>query len=97
MCEVKIRGIWNFKIELQFQTMKTNHISTKERLQQRICKLEERVNSAIIKTSKRFYLHCRHCDTDTITIYMEDHKTGCKLRGIDKQIRYYRNLLNECS
>lgn len=73
--------------------MKANHIPVAERLQNRINKLEFRLEEGITRNRKRFYAYCKYCDRDIISIHMDGHHTFCRLRGIDKQIAYFQKLL----
>lgn len=77
--------------------MKTNHIPVIERLHNKIAKLQSKLENGIISTRKRFYSFCKYCDRDIISINMYGHYDGCQLRGIDKQIVYYKGLLETSS
>lgn len=80
--------------------MKANHIPAKERLQQRIAKLEYSSDEAHVPSHSRSsgnpYYMCKHCHIHDPELSIQgDHRVGCPLRGVKKQIAHYQRLLVE--
>ena len=75
--------------------MKANHIPAERRLTNRISKLEMRLEEAFKTTRKRFYPYCRYCEKTNIQVSMDGHQSYCPIKGLDKEIQYYKKLLEE--
>lgn len=73
--------------------MKSNHVPANQRIRARIAKLEIRQEACWLKTRRRFYQFCRYCDLDVISVNMNGHARGCPIKGLDKQVAYYKGLL----
>ena len=74
--------------------MKANHIPTHTRLQWRINALSSKLEDCWTKESGRFYQFCRHCGLDVISVNMNGHAKGCTVNGVEKEIVWYKELLN---
>jgi len=82
--------------------MKTNHIPVQERLQRRINQLEYSRDAAHVPSHSRSsgnpYWMCKHCCIHDPELSIQgDHRIGCPLRGIEKQITHYLRLLEQSS
>lgn len=75
--------------------MKANHISAERRLANRISKLEIRLDESFVRIRKRFYPYCKYCDKTNIEVSMNGHSSYCPIKGIDKEIKYYKDLLDK--
>lgn len=76
--------------------MKANHIPVRVRLTQRVKKLELREESCWRRVQGNPYLLCKHCFVSEVEESMgHKHGVGCPMRGLDKQIKYFKKLLQE--
>jgi hypothetical protein len=73
--------------------MKTNHVPRATRLLQRIYKLEELSSTSMARRGSNPYPICRHCNFSIVEVNLRDHGKGCPVRGVEKQIAYYRSLI----
>lgn len=77
--------------------MRQNHIPQSERLKGRINSLQLRLDKAW-QNGRRGnpYQKCRHCGIHTPQLSINDgrHFKGCLVQGLDKEIAYYKKLLN---
>lgn len=76
--------------------MRANNVPRSTRLENRILKLECRLEDCWSREDGRFYDFCKHCDRDRISVNMYGHHKGCFLRGVPNEILYYRHLLATC-
>ncbi len=75
--------------------MKANHIPAPARITARLYKMRSRLSGAFVKRPGWFYPLCRHCDDTNVQVSIAgDHRSSCPLRGWEKQIRHYENLLS---
>lgn len=79
--------------------MRTNHVPRRERLLSRIHALELRRDANHVKSPSKGnpYYCCKACGIHDpeLSIRRGCHFKGCPMQGIDKQIAYYRRLLEE--
>lgn len=76
--------------------MKDNHIPAKDRIRQRIIKMEIKEDSAWVKIGGgNPYLKCKYCQVTNVQESLTGHYHGCPLKGIDKQIAYFKKLLEQ--
>jgi len=79
--------------------MKANHTPRSERLLNRVRSLEHRRDSYHIESPHRGnpYWCCKDCGIHDpqLSIQKGRHFRGCSMQGIDKQIAYFRRLLEE--
>jgi hypothetical protein len=77
--------------------MKANQIPRSERLQQRVCKLEERLENSRTQKRGNPYMYCKHCGIHDPELYVPNgrHRKGCPLQGVEAQINYWKGLLAE--
>lgn len=75
--------------------MKNNHIPAIERIQNRISKMQSKLDNCWKKNSDRYYQFCYHCDLDIISINMRGHRHWCPCHGLEAQINHYQSLLKD--
>lgn len=79
--------------------MRANHVPVQDRLRNRIRKLEVRRDYNHIPSPNKGnpYWCCRRCGIHdpSRSINKGRHHHGCPLQGIDKEIEYYRSLLEQ--
>ena len=81
--------------------MKANHVPRAKRLKSLISKLQNRedVNHIPSPSKGNPYWCCKECgihDPERYTTANNgEHRKGCSLRGLGKQIAYYKKLLAE--
>lgn len=78
--------------------MKSNHIPTKERIQNRVDKLEARYNQSRVKGRRgNPYMRCMYCDIHDPELSIQEgkHFGNCPAGGLLKQISYWEKLLKE--
>lgn len=78
--------------------MRQNHISRVERLRARINKLEHREDTHRKKSGGgNPYMRCTDCGITDPALFVPNgrHFTGCSMQGIDKQIKYFKKLLEQ--
>jgi hypothetical protein len=75
--------------------MRANHIPRAERLVRRISTLECRLYDCMVNGRRgNPYQKCRHCGLHSPQLSIDGgHPSGCPMRGMDKQIKHYKNLL----
>lgn len=75
--------------------MKANRVPAEVRIRLRIAALEQRLDEAWLPSSRRhFYPRCRHCEITNVNLSINgQHYQGCPLRGVDREIAWYRGLL----
>jgi hypothetical protein len=80
--------------------MKDNQIPRYKRLENKIRKLESIEYGLWVKIRKgNPYLRCKYCDVTNVQNTLTSHHKYCKYKGIEKEIRYYKNILSnfKCS
>jgi hypothetical protein len=76
--------------------MKANHMSTRERLQDRVRKLESKLYDSWYTKPPNPYPFCKGCDKTNVQISIDGrHGKGCYMAGVKKELVYYTNLLLE--
>lgn len=75
--------------------MKANHIPRKERLENRIQKLEYKVGERVPIGKPNPYWMCKYCEQSEPAISYAGHYKGCPEPGWIKEIAYYKSLLAE--
>jgi hypothetical protein len=77
--------------------VKDNHIPRRLRLENRIHKLQEKINWGNYWTHKRYYPQCKYCDMTNVSVNMNKgfHRNYCFAGNIEKEISYYQTLLDE--
>lgn len=75
--------------------MKDNHIPRKERLENRISKLYFKLYEYEPKKygGGNPYSYCGACGKSMAQVSYEGHCKGCKLAGIENEIKFYKRLL----
>lgn len=78
--------------------MRHNHIPRVERIEQRVYRLEIRLEQSRAKGRHgNPYTRCKGCNIHDpeLSIRNGRHFAGCPYQGLDKQILYYKALLTE--
>ncbi len=79
--------------------MKSNHIPVSVRLKERIRNLQSRIDAAHVKSPSKGnpYWCCAECGIYDPQKSVNDgkHYKHCPIEGLDKQIEYYKRLLEE--
>lgn len=76
--------------------MRANHVSKRERLQDRVRKLENKLYGSWYNNPPNPYPFCKGCDKTNVQISIDGkHGSGCSVAGLQKELRYYTNLLLE--
>ena len=75
--------------------MKSNNIPRKQRLAARIGKLELKLDCMVPIRRGNPYKQCRHCRQSAPYLSIEGHKKGCSVPGWERELRYYKVLLEE--
>jgi len=77
--------------------MKKNRIPAKERIKQRIMLLENRIEATHVPIGDgNPYYRCSECGISDPQLSVQGkHWKNCPIKGIDKQILYYKFLLEE--
>lgn len=74
--------------------MKRNRISVLSRLSQRISRLTLKEDDAWVKIGGgNPYLKCRYCGVTNVNVTYDGHRGRCEIKGIHKEINYYKKLL----
>jgi hypothetical protein len=86
-------------IHLELVTMRANHIPRRVRLESRISKLELRyeMGHVLSPSSGNPYWCCKECGIHDpeLSIRNGQHFRGCQRGGLQKEIAYYKKLLDE--
>ena len=76
--------------------MRANHISTSERLKQRIQKLKNKYEGMWLENPPSPYPLCASCDMTNVEVSIRDgHRSWCEYSGLEKEIEQYEKLLKE--
>lgn len=73
--------------------MKSNHLPVAIRLQNRIRKLQHRVDVSWYRERGNPYNLCKGCNAGEPSISVFGHRKGCRVGGLEKQVTYYKGLL----
>lgn len=77
--------------------MKSNHISVIKRLENKIGKLQYRLEDSRENKKGNPYWYCKYCNIYDPELYNSQndgrHRKNCPIQGLEKQIAYYKELL----
>jgi hypothetical protein len=74
--------------------MRANHIPLKVRLQNRMDKMQARLDAEIFrKVRGSFYEKCIHCGRDIISVNMYGHFSTCRVKSWEGELAYYKAML----